>query len=369
MAAQPRIIWGLQGYENGSFLLNVGLHNSCVVQAKKERRKIVMKKLLIAIFFVVLLVVGVYSGWSQTPVKGLTFISPKPGGTWYVLTTGYANRLSTTLDKITIRIDASTGGTQQNVQIIGQKAADFGLGAARDSFEAFNGIAYHKGHPAPNLRAVFWLSNYRSVEHIAVRASLPVKSFGDMDGRTFNAGVAGGAQDFIVRSRSEILGIKPKIQNMSITDAVDRLKDGLLDGLLHGGGIPIAAITDLFTTHSDRVKLVGYTEAEAKKILEAQPGYFRYVIPANSYKGQTEPVNSIADSAMMVANKDVPDEIVYQFVKVIYSGPEEVAKIHRTAGPLDIKDNLKCSIPIHPGAIKYYEERGLTIPDSLRPKK
>ena len=63
------------------------------------------------------LVLSANSGWSQTAVRGLTIISTKPGGTWYILSGGYANILSATLDKISVRVGASTGGTQQNVQI------------------------------------------------------------------------------------------------------------------------------------------------------------------------------------------------------------------------------------------------------------
>jgi TRAP transporter TAXI family solute receptor len=317
---------------------------------------------------VMVLLLGAHMGRAQA-IKGLTFISAKPGGTWYILTTGYANILSGALNKISIRIDASTGGSQQNVQIVQQKAADFGLASVSDAYEAFHGVEYHKGRPAPDLRGVFFLSNYKGADHIVVRKTLPVKSFGDMDGRTFNAGIAGGVSDYMVRSRSKILGIKPKIQNMSVTDAVDRLKDGLLDGLFHLGGRPIPALVDLFTTHSDKVKLVGYTEAEAKRILDVQPGYFHEVIPANSYKGQTEAISTLGNGVIMIAHKDVPDDIVYNFIKALYSKPVEVAQIHPTAGPLSLKDVFNIPIPIHPGAIKYYEEKGMVIPNNLRPAK
>lgn len=329
----------------------------------------VMRKLFPVILVLVLVFFGICPTFgAETKVKALTFITAKPGGTWFVLTSGFAGVFSKVLGGVNVRIEATTGGSQQNTQIVGMNDADFGLGTNRDSYEAFNGIEYHKGRPAPDLRAIFWLSTYVAIDQMVVRANVPAKSFSDMDGRTFNAGVAGGMPDFLIRSRSKILGINPKVQNMTITDAVDRLKDGLLDGMLHSGGLPVPALLDLFTTHSDKVKFIGYTDQEAEKILAAQPGFFRYEIPANSYKGQTEVVRTLADSNMMNANKNVPDDIVYTFVKAVFTDTAGVKAIHPQAGPLNMQDIVRSSIPIHPGAIKYYEENGIKIPDRLRPK-
>jgi uncharacterized protein len=322
-----------------------------------------MKRAFAAVFIFILLSLCVNTGYgAESAVKGLTFISNKPGGTWFVLISGYAGVLRNALGGANIRVDASTGGSQQNVQLIQMKEGDFSMGGLRDTYEAFNGMGYHKGRSAPDLRAVFVLSRYSAIEHIIAKANIPVQSFGGFDGRTFNAGVAGGAQDYLVRSRSEILGIKPKVQNMTITDAIDRLKDGLIDGIFHGGGIPVAGVVDLCTTHGDKIKFVGYTDEEAKKILAAQPGYFRAEIPANSYKGQTETIKTIADGALVLTHKDIPEDIVYKFVSRVFTDVKEVAAIHPTAGPLDPQDIARSSIPVHPGALKFYREKGISAP-------
>lgn len=295
--------------------------------------------------------------------QSYTFISAKPGGTWYILTTGYAKILENGTGAST-RIDASTGGSQQNVQIVGNKDADFGLGNTRDSYEAFKGIGYHEGNARPNLRSVFFLSSHTTTIHLVTDADSPINSWQDINGKRINAGVAGGMQDYLVRDISRIFNLTPKIENLTTSDSVNRLKDDMIDGVVHGGGAPIASFTDLATT--SEVKFISFTSAELDTLEKELSGFIRSTIPAGTYPGQDKDINTLDNPVMIITNSDVSDEAVYEFLKQLYAtSDEDLKQIHNTAGPLDINDVLKCSIPLHPGAVKFYQEQGITIPQEL----
>ena len=149
------------------------------------------------------------------------------------------------------------------------------------------------------------------------------------------------------------------------------IKDKRIQGANLCAGPPVAAVTDLFATPGIKVKILEFTDDQLKAIDEktAYPG-FRYLIPANTYPGQKKEVKTIAQPNFLGIRADVDPAIVYKLTKTIYENLSYLHNIHQATKFMKLKlATSGLPAPLHPGALKYYQEAGLQIPDNLIPPR
>ena len=145
----------------------------------------------------------------------------------------------------------------------------------------------------------------------------------------------------------------------------------MANGQAIGGGFPAGpptgALTKLFASNGDKFTLLSVSEEQLAKMDGGRNLWTPYTIAANTYPGQDKDVQTIAQPNFLAVNADVDDEHVYQLTKTMFENLGFLQAIHPATKAMDVNAALAgLPVPLHPGAAKYYEEVGLTIPDSLK---
>lgn len=297
--------------------------------------------------------------------ENYTFITNSPGGTFYTLASGYADLMMQGTGG-TIRVDASSPGGAVSLQYINNGDAQIAMDNIGNWYESYTGTGYFKDVGAvKNLRALFVTSSYTTMTHIVTLESSNIRSLSDLNGKVIAAGAAGSPFEKYLLEICDVFDIDIRIENIVTADAVDKLKDNLIDGFMHSGGVPIPSISDLAATKD--ISILSFTDEEVEAICNNNPSHFPKIIPAGSYPGVDYDVNTFGGVFMIGCSTDVSDAFVYQLLEQIYNTSEaDLKAIHNTAGPLDPEDILNSPIPIHNGAIVFYESIGIEIPDELK---
>jgi TRAP transporter TAXI family solute receptor len=254
----------------------------------------------------------------------------------------------------------STGGSVFNVNAIRSGELDFGLAQSDVQYNAFHGDAQFKGNANPDLRAVF--SVHPEPFTVLARPDVGVTKFADFKGKRFNIGNPGSGT---LASMEELL------KQMGWTDAdfslAAQLKadeqgtalcDNKIDGFFYGVGHPSAAIQD--PTTACGAKLIPLTGPAVDALVKAHPYYAMATIPGGMYANNPNPTETYGVLATVVTSSKTPDATVYALVKAVFDNFDEFKKLHPAFAHLDPKDMIKkgLSAPLHPGAIKYYKEKG-----------
>ena len=302
---------------------------------------------------------------SAANLKGITIISAAPGGTQYPLSVGLMSIISNHMPGLTATVDASTGGAYQNLNMINMGKAEIGISNPGAALQAFKGVGEFEGNKCANLRSVIYLSSYINLLQLVTFADSPIKELRDIDGLRVCAGLAGGGHDTFLRSFIDVLGIKPIIINVDFNDGADMLADHRVDYLFIHGAAPNTTIMNLEVLQ--KIKLVPVSKESAEIILRALPELcLEYTnVLAGTYKRLDQDVPSLGVGGTIVTNKDVPADVIYDFVKAIFENQDIMKAAHPSGAPLYKQDAAKLSVPLHVGALKYYKDNGIDIPEGL----
>ncbi len=298
-------------------------------------------------------------GWP----KGVTIGAAPLGGTYFIWAGGFAKLLN---DKLGLPANVeSTGGPVHNTQLLQVKKLDFGMVTSGPVYEGFVGDpdGWSKGKKHPDLRVIFPM--YTTYFQMYSLSKTGIKTILDLNGKSVGVGPVGGTPATYWPRILETAGVKPKrIVNASSSDLNSQLKDGMLDANGQSVGIPWVTITEVETTHD--VNAYGVPEDVGKKIIAKIPSFAFGAIPKGTYK--SNPDNAIPTLTMwnfMTVHKDTPDDFVYEVVKATFANTDILIAAHKSAKEVKPEAIVHSPIPLHPGAVKYYKEKGIQIPDKL----
>lgn len=284
------------------------------------------------------------------------------GGTYYPLGGMLAQLISNkaTVDgrKITATAEAA-GASVGNAKLLGTKDIESAFVAADILDAAFNGKAQFAGAPLKNLRALGAL--YPETVQLITRADSGINSVKDLKGKSISSGAPGSGQYQLVTDLLRVNGMSRndvKEDSSSFTQAVDKIKDGNLHATLITAGVPTAAVTDFAQSHALRV--IPLSGPEIANLLKEQPYYTQVPLPANTYKGQTAPVPTIAVMAVWTAHDGVSDNVAYEVTKALYENTAIMGQVHVQGRNITLQTATAVgSVPLHPGAIRYFREKGV----------
>jgi TRAP transporter TAXI family solute receptor len=303
--------------------------------------------------------------WSSGPAAAAQkFITIGTGGVTgvYYAVGGAVCRLMNKQRKTTgIRCSVeSTGGSVFNSNAIKSGELDFGMAQSDVQYNAAKGLAQFKGKPVKGLRAVF--SVHPEPFTVLARKEAGVTKFEDFKGKRFNIGNPGSGTLASIEMLLKQMGWTKADFSLAAQLKADEqgtaLCDNKIDGFFYGVGHPSAAIQD--PTTACGAKLIPLTGKAVDALVKAHPYYAYATIPGGMYAHNPNPTKTYGVLATMITSTRVPNAVVYDLVKAVFENFNEFKKLHPAFAHLDPKHMIKdgLSAPIHPGALKYYKEKG-----------
>ena len=255
----------------------------------------------------------------------------------------------------------STGGSVFNINTIRAGELDFGVTQSDWQYHAVKGgKVFEKDGAFADLRAVF--SVHPEPFTVLARKEANVTKFEDLKGKRFNVGNPGSGTRASMEELLSAMGWKLSDFSLAAELKADEhgaaLCDNKIDGFFYGVGHPSANIQDPTTTCG--AKLVTLTGPAVDKLVSGAPYYAKVEIPGGLYAGNPNPTPTYGVLATFVSSAKVPDAVVYELVKAVFENFDEFKKLHPAFANLDPKRMVKDgnSAPMHPGAAKYYKEKG-----------
>jgi len=296
----------------------------------------------------------------RAQTKQLTFSTGAMGGGFYAIGGGMAAYINKVVKGVAVTAQTS-GGVNENINRLDTGAADIALSSDWDALQAYRGEGQFQKKFTNMLGLGILFKNWS--EPYAMKKS-GIQTFSDLKGKRISVGAAGGSMHKFMSLYLEAHGIDPKndvkLVYLPPMEAVDAIRNGQIDAIMEIAGIPTAALTDLSVTHP--ITIIQFAPGLREKFLKDNPMFSPLTIPAGTYKGVDRDVPTVGMAAIWACGKTLPDDLIYQMVKAIYSkdGLDYLRKIHAAGQSITLEDAAKnMPIPLHPGAIKFYKEAKL----------
>ncbi len=255
----------------------------------------------------------------------------------------------------------STAASKANIQSIGDGDYQMGFTQSDVMSYAWEGSrSFEKDGPSRDFRVMGALYA-ETVQLITMKED--IKSVADLRGRSVSIGAPGSGVYFNAVDVLEGAGLSLddiKVQYQSFDDSKEALKDGQIDAAFLVAGAPTSAITELATTNG--VFLVPINGELRDNIMAANPFYAPMQIPADTYPGQSEAIDTITVKATMIVDANLEEEAVYQLTAAIFDHASEIAAENAKGNELSIENaTTGLTVPFHPGAARYFAEHGVTV--------
>jgi hypothetical protein len=299
------------------------------------------------------------------------------GGTYYPVGVALATLVKVKLEPTeNLSMSAiSSAGSGENVKLMREDQAQFSILQALFGAWAADGSGMLEAEgPQPHLRSISML--WVNVEHFVVTKDMAktgtIDDLAEFGGEPFSIGARNSGTEGSGRAIMDGLGIDPdevfEVVYMGYTPTAEALQNGTIKGANLPGGVPVAAVAQAFASMGDDLVILGLTEeqvARANSQLELWP---TYEIPADTYPGQSEAVTTVAQPNFLAVRDDIPEEDVYLITKTMYENLPFLQNIHAATNDMALDKALAgLPIPLHPGALRFYEEQGIEVPDRLKP--
>ncbi|MDA3948939.1 MAG: TAXI family TRAP transporter solute-binding subunit [Spirochaeta sp.] len=309
---------------------------------------------------------AVAGGQDEGESSGPQFVTIGTGGVTgvYYPTGGAISRMvNANSEEYGIRASVeSTGGSVFNINAVLNGDLEFGIAQSDRQYQAFNGMAEWDGDPQDDLRSVFSIHP----ESITLIASVDsgVTSIADLAGKRVNIGNPGSGQ---LQNSLDVLGAfglsedDINAEQVGAVEAPSLLQDGRIDAFFYTVGHPNGNITEA-TSGRIKVRIVDIVGPEVTDLIGERPYYAEAQIPASFYPqaANESDATTVGVKATLITSADVPEDVVYAITKEVFENFEEFKSLHPAYAVLTPESMLQGqSAPLHPGAVRYYEEAGM----------
>lgn len=298
------------------------------------------------------------------------------GGTYYPVGVALSTLVKVKLQpKQKIGMSAiNSAGSGENIKLLRENEVQFAILQGLYGSWAWNGTGDIKAEGAQkDLRAVTML--WQNVEHFAVNQKFAktgtVADMVAMKGETLalgkkNSGTLGSNTVLL-----ENLGVPDVASYYNLVyvgygPSADAMQNGQAAGMSTPAGVPVSAVTKALANMGSDLVVLDFSDEQLKQADGGMELWTRYVIPADTYPGQTKAINTIAQPNFLAVRADVDEDAVYQITKAVYENLAFLNAIHGATKAMAIEKAIAgLPMPLHPGAAKYYQEVGIKIPDRL----
>lgn len=336
-----------------------------------------MIKKLFAIIIIASLIFAFGAKEARAAQQSLIITTATTGGTYYPVGVAIGTLISVKLaSKYKITATAiNSAGSGENVQMLKNKEAQLAILQGLFGAMAYNGKGLYKGKPMKDFRSITML--WENVEHFVIlKKYVKTGTLSDLKGfgQKFSIGKRGSGTEGSGRTIFEGIGVVPDkdfiTEYLAYNPSAQAMMDGRIAGANLPAGPPVAAVTQLFAQLGDKkIKVLDVTDSQIEQIRKVFPIWTRYVVKKGMYPGQSSDINTIAQPNFLAVVPELPEETVYLITKTIFENLPFLHNIHKATKAMSIDRAIGgLPAPLHPGAAKYYREKGISIPASLQPR-
>jgi len=330
-----------------------------------------MNKKLFAFLMVAILLVAALAGCTpktqepsgEAPKPQTTYISIATGGTsgtYYPLGGALAKIFNDKVPGVVANAQA-TGASVENIGLVGKGEAEIAFIQNDITYYAYNGTEIFEGkEKVTNVKGMAML--YPEVVQIVALKSSNINSVEDLKGKKVAIGAPGSGAEANARQILAAHGIKyedlAKADFLSFGEAADQLKNKQIDAAFVTAGLPTSAVTEVAQT--TEIVIVPITVEKIAELAGKYSFYTEVKVPAGTYKGQDAETTTTAVMAMLVVKEDLSEDFVYELTKAMFENRQTIVETHSRGNDITLETALKgMPIDVHPGAQKYYTEKGI----------
>ena len=319
-----------------------------------------MRRVLLLVL-ILTLSLGLSTASAQSKDVKLSIATGGTGGVYYPMGGGLANILSKYIPYAEATAEV-TAASVDNCLLVGAKKADMAFIMADVGWDALQGMGKFKEKLPIVTLAVLYINNM----HLVTVEGKGIEKVTDLKGKRVSTGAPGSGTEVKCLRVIEAYGLNPDKDmtrdRLGASESAGALKDGKIDAYFWDGGLPTASVTDLGATPGIKLKLIAHGDAIPKMNEKYGPLYFKGVIPAKTYPGQNQDVSIARVSNLLICNKGMKEQVAYDIVKTLFDHKPELVVVHRMAEEITLEPQVDGSpLPFHPGAAKYFKEKGLNL--------
>jgi hypothetical protein len=312
-------------------------------------------KRLFGVCMVVVFLIGAVA--SVQAADNLVLATGGTAGTYYPFGGAMAKIWNSKIKDMNVTAQTS-GASGENVRLINKKEVELALVQSDTLDFAFNAKEAFK-EPLKGMSVIATL--YPEIVQVVVAAGSPIKTFADLKGKKVGVGAPGSGTEANFRQLLDAYGMKKEDVNaqfLSFSESAEAFKDKHIDAFIVTAGIPNSGIMDVST--QNEIRILDIPADVSAKLTQKYPFLAAVKVPANTYKGQTADVSTVAVNAVLIAGNQLKDDMVYNLTKALFENQADLASAHAKGKEVNLKYAVQgVSIPFHPGAVKYFKEKGL----------
>ena len=344
-----------------------------------DKYKRSVSKTMIVIIIIVIVIalggIGAYITTIQKPTSTITTTtitsysfkmpSGSPTGTYYIALSAIASVVSKYNPEI-YAIAVPGGGSVSNCRAVGKGESPISMSTSMVAYFAYTGTETFKGEAYPKLRSMG--PAHPLIVSFIVRADSGMRTIYDLKGKRIAIGEPGSGDAVVSEILLKEAGIWDAVIKVSVGDpeSWDSLQKGTIDAAIHHTIVPNPNLYE--RSVSTPITLVEIPDNLANSLSGKYPYMFRYIVKRDGYNGMVSDVKVLAIPSILITNANVPNDLVYKFVKTYWEHFDEIVKAASFLSTIDRNNPLGgIAVPLHPGAYQYWKEKGISIPPQLSP--
>ena len=304
--------------------------------------------------------------------QSLILTTATTGGTYYPVGVAIATLIG---NNTALKMNAiDSAGSAENIQLLKNNEADLAILQSLFGEMAWSGLGQYEGNPERGFRSVTML--WPNVEHFVVDREFAdtgnIEDLSNFQGKALSIGKRGSGTEASGEIILQQLGFDVeqdfRLEHMGYSESAEAMQNGRIEAMNIPAGPPASAVSQAYASMgSDKIATLEFTPEQLEKINAAFPVWQPYTIEAGVYPNQQQPINTIAQPNLLAVRADLDGETVYQITKTMYENLPELKQAHQATNEMSLdKAIADLTTPLHEGAIQYYQEQGLTIPEDLK---
>ena len=318
-----------------------------------------MKRFFVLVLAMIL-IIGVSSVWAQKKVR-LSIATGGTGGVYYPYGGAIANVISKYLPGVEATAEV-TAAAVDNLKLVGSGEADLGYAYPDLAYDAIEAKGLFKSKLPIRMVAQLYVSYF----HLVTLGNSSIKSVADLRGKRVSTGAPNSGTEVVAFRVLEAAGLNPekdiRRDRLSVVESANALKDGKIDAFFWVGGLPTAAILDLAATPGTSMRLVPTDTSLAKIFQKYGQIYVKATIPKATYPKMAADVGVVGIPNVLVCNTNADSDLIYKILKAMFDHKADLVAVHSQAKEFTLQGAvIKTVVPYHPGAIKYFKEKGIKM--------